>query len=395
MDRTLFAGGQVFDGVSMRSGLGVLVEDRRIGAVELTDAFEGFAGTRIETAGHTLLPGLIDAHVHLAFDASDAPDGMLDEAQSDALVAAVAERAAASLRVGFVALRDCGGPGTAEFVFRDRVRRGEMAGPLVQACGRMIRKAINGFGDGVAYEAGDRDVPDAVAAVADTGADFINIMTTIDATVCAREDRPAYANSAVEAGVAAAAQRGLRTISNAQCAADVRTVAAAGVASVEQGSLLDEAAIAAMLENDVVLVPIFLARHNMDEARVARGGSVQAIEAAAKLAEHTRDAVRRFSAAGGTVALGTDCGAPGSFHGANCDELSLMVAAGLTPTDVLRAATRNGATLMGLDDVGRIDVGARASLLLVEGDPSRDIAAVANLENHRGVWHDGDRVAGT
>ena len=270
-----------------------------------------------------------------------------------------------------------------------------MAGPIVQACGRMIRKAINGFGDGVAYEAGDHEVAGAVAAVADTGADFINIMTTIDATACGREDRPAYADTAVAAGVAAAARRDLRTISNAQCAADVRIVAEAGVASVEQGSLLDEAAIAAMLDNDVVLVPIFLARHNMDEARVARGGSAQAIEAAAALAEHTRDAARRFSAAGGAVALGTDCGAPGSFHGANGDELSLMVAAGLSPTEVLRAATQNGAALMGLDDLGRIGVGARASLLLVEGDPSRDIAAVADLENHRGVWHDGDRVAGT
>ena len=117
--------------------------------------------------------------------------------------------------------------------------------------------------------------------------------------------------------------------------------------------------------------------------------------AAAALAEHTRDAARRFSAAGGTIALGTDCGAPGSFHGANGDELSLMVSAGLAPTEVLRAATLNGAALMGLDDLGRIGVGARASLLLVKGDPSRDIAAVADVENHRGVWHQGDRVAGT
>jgi len=391
----LFIGGRVFDGTAMGEGIGVLVAQGRIAAVSPADTFVGFAGTRIDTTGKTLLPGLVDAHVHLAFDASDTPDGSLFDGNGAALVAAVAERAEASLRAGFVALRDCGGPGTAEFVYRDAVNQGTRVGPVVQACGRMVRKAVNGFGDGVAYEADDGDVAAAVAAVAASGADFINIMTTIDATACGKPDRPAYSESAVQAGVAAAAQQGLRTITNAQCADDVRTTAHAGVASIEQGSLLDDAGLAAMLAHNVVLVPIFLARHNMDAARVARGGAPEAIDAAAALAEHTRGAARRFAAAGGVVALGTDCGAPGSRHGSNGAELALMVAAGLTPQEVLVAATRNGAALMGLSDLGRVGVGAWASLMLVEGDPSRDIAMLADPANHHGVWHDGVRVAGT
>ena len=108
---------------------------------------------------------------------------------------------------------------------------------------------------------------------------------------------------------------GLRTISNAQCGGDVAAVAAAGVASVEQGSCMDDAGIEAMIENDVVLVPILLARHNIDTARIARAGSPAAIDAAAQLAERTREAACRFVAAGGRLALGTDCGAPGSVHG--------------------------------------------------------------------------------
>ena len=219
-DDVLFIGGRVFDGTAMGEGIGVLVAQGRIAAVSPADTFVGFAGTCIDTTGKTLLPGLVDAHVHLAFDASDTPDDSLFDGNGAALAAAVAERAEASLRVGFVALRDCGGPGTAEFVYRDAVNQGPRVGPVVQACGRMIRKATNGFGDGVAYEADDGDVAAAVAAVAASSADFINIMTTIDATACGRPDRPAYSEGAVQAGVAAAASYDYQRAMCRRCADD-------------------------------------------------------------------------------------------------------------------------------------------------------------------------------
>lgn len=393
MTHTLFSGGNVFDGREMRSGLGVLMAGRNITAVSTAESFAGFDGLTIDTTGMTLMPGMIDAHVHLAFDASETPDGKLSDDDSAGLEAAVASRALVSLQAGFVALRDCGGPGTTEFTIRDAIRRGDQAGPVIQACGQMIRKALNGFGDKVAYAAtSDSDVPDAVRAVAATGADFINIMTTIDATACGQPDRPAYSADAVQRGVDAARALGLRTISNAQCAEDVVAAAAAGVASVEQGSRLNAAGIDAMIANDVVLVPILLARQNIDDARIARGGSPAAIDAAAELAAQTREAARRFVWAGGKLALGTDCGAPGSAHGTNGAELLLLAEAGLAPLDILRAATLNGADLMGLHDPGRIEQGARASLLLVAGDPTRNIRAVAETTHHHGVWHDGKRL---
>lgn len=391
---TLFAGGNVFDGRDMRPGLGVLVENDRIAAVATVESFNGFAGETVDTTGMTLLPGLIDAHVHLAFDASGTPDGRLTEGGPDDLETVVRERAMATLRSGFVALRDCGGPGTAEFAVRDAIGKGDQPGPVVLASGRMIRKALDGFGDKVAYEASsDEDVSAAVRAVAATGADFINIMTTIDATACGKPDRPAYSASTVREGVETASALGLRTISNAQCGDDIVAVAAAGVASVEQGSCMDDAGIEAMIENDVVLVPILLARHNIDAARIARGGSPAAIDAAAQLAERTREAARRFVGAGGRLALGTDCGAPGSMHGTNGAELVLLAEAGIAPLDILRAATVNGADLMGLDDLGRIEKGGRASFVLVAGDPTHDVAAVADPALHRGVWHDGMQVS--
>jgi len=386
----LFRGGSVFDGATIRTGVGVLVEGDAIAAVAPVATFDGYAGPVHDTAGMTLMPGLIDAHVHLAFDASDAPDGLLGHDDTDSgLDEAVAARASAALQSGFVALRDCGGPGTTEFRVRDALAGGRIDGPVVQACGRMIRKALDGFGDRVAFGADDSEIADAVRTVAASGADFINIMTTINAVHCGDAARPQYTDDAVARGVDAAGALGLKAISNAQCAEDVAAVARAGVASVEQGSLMDDAALEAMLAHDVVLVPILLARHNMDRARIERGGDADAIDAAAALAEQTRETARRYVAAGGRIAVGTDCGAPGSAHGANGDELALLRDAGLSSLDVARAATAHGADLMGLEGYGRIAEGAAASLIVVAGEGDAALEWLGERAALRGVWHCG------
>ena len=99
----------------------------------------------------------------------------------------------------------------------------------------------------------------------------------------------------------------------------------------------------------------------------------------------SRAAARLFHRAGGTIAIGTDCGAPGTRHGDNARELALLVDAGLSPLDALRAATAHGATLLGLDDEGRVIEGAHADFLIVDGDPTIDIAVVADVARHRMV----------
>ena len=381
----LFAGGLVFDGLAAPvPGHGVLVADGRIRAVAPLATFDGFAGPRVDTTGGTLMPGLIDCHTHLSFAPDDHPDVPLRAADPDDLAARVRERALATLAGGITAIRDCGGLGAPEYRVRDGFAvTGD--GPLIQACGPMIRKATDGFGDTVAHVAADgAAMAAAVREIAEGGADFINIMATMDG----RDTGPGrvrYHDAEIATGIAAARAADRPVASNAQCAEDIAAVARAGAASVEQGSGLDDEAIAAMLANDVVLVPILWARHNMFAAMVAAGAPAQARDAAEALAERTRRSARDYARAGGRIAMGTDCGAPGSAHGGNAGELALLVQAGLTPLQALRAATAHGAALMRLADRGRIAPGAAADLLLVDGDPGADIARAAERRHHRMV----------
>ena len=118
------------------------------------------------------------------------------------------------------------------------------------------------------------------------------------------------------------------------------------------------------------------------------------VEKAARCAEAHEQSVRMFRDAGGRIALGTDAGTPFNLHGENAAELRYMVEVGLTNLEALRAGTSNAADLMGLDDRGRIVEGAAADLLLVDGDPSRDISAAADRGRHRRVVKSGAVVTG-
>ena len=102
--------------------------------------------------------------------------------------------------------------------------------------------------------------------------------------------------------------------------------------------------------------------------------------------------MRAFYDAGGLIAMGTDAGTPFNHHGDNAQELGLMVDVGINPRDALTMATGNGAALMRLADRGRIASDMRADLLLVDGNPTQDIANVADRANHRLVMRDGATV---
>ena len=143
-----------------------------------------------------------------------------------------------------------------------------------------------------------------------------------------------------------------------------------------------------MVGRGTFLVPTLAALRNiLDHA--AEGIPDYIVEKAHRCAEAHVRSVRMFHEAGGRIALGTDAGTPFNLHGHNSDELRFMVEVGLSNLDALRAATTTAADLMRLDDRGRIAEGAAADLLVVDGDPSRDIAAAADRGRHRRVVKNG------
>ena len=389
---TLYLGGRVFDGERPPvAGHGVLVQGGHIARVAPAPAFAGFAGKVVDTAGGTLLPGLVDCHVHVSFGAEPDPDGALAALDQPTLVAQVRARVKATLAGGVTAIRDCGGDMAAMLTVRDEMKAAIGAGPTIQACGPIICRHAGDAGRVGRVAEGTAGMAVTVDDLVAAGCDFINIMATGARpsgpdTSRWSADAHDYSEAELTAAIAAAKAAGRRIASNAQTARDILVVAREGADSVEQGSQLSDAALAEMLAHDVVLVPSLLARHNMQAARRRAGRTDERHDA---LAAETWQSLRRFYDAGGRIAMGTDCGAPGSRHGDNAQELALLVAAGMAPLAALRAGTRAGADLMGLAEAGRIADGAAADFLIVAGNPADDIAMVADRANHRLVVKDG------
>ena len=390
--QTLYRGGLVFDGeTAPQGGLGILVDGTLVTHVAPDAQYGGYDGKVVDTSGGTLCPGLIDCHVHLCFGAEPNPGAPLGELSDSAIVMNVLTRAQASLASGMTGLRDCGGKNFLELAVRDACNSHHVLGPTLRTTGPIICRVAQND-DHVGHMAKG---PDAVAAAVRTvvaaGADTVNIMATGAVPSQATDLGDAnYSAAEIAAGLAECRRLAVPCASNAQTPEDIINVAVNGVASVELGTVITEDAAAAMIAGGICLVPTFLARQCAWEARRAAGQDISALTA---FIARSQESLRLFYRAGGKIAIGTDCGAPHTPHGGNPRELALMVDAGMKPLDVMRSATRQGAQLAGLTGEGQIRPGAFADFLIVDGDPTQDIAMAADPANHRLVVKRGAPIA--
>jgi imidazolonepropionase-like amidohydrolase len=386
---TLYSGGLVFDGERALPGQGVLVKDGRIAEIGPLDSFAGFAGRRVDTAGGTLLPGLIDCHVHLCSGAEADPGSAQDKLRPGDIVMRALERAQVSLAGGIIALRDCGGRDYLELSVRDAVNQGRAIGPTIRAVGRMICMT-GGHGNRIARVAdGVDDVVRAVREQIHAGADWIKIMATGGVmTPGVNPEDAHYSAAEMAAGVAEGKRFNRKTASHAQGAEGILNAVRGGVTSIEHGIFMNEACVAEMLAMDVYLVPTLAAVKHILEHK-AQGIASYVVEKAERAYDRHRQAVTMYYKAGGKIAMGTDAGTPFNRHGENARELAYMVEVGMAPVDSIKAATQTAATMLDLTDRGRVAKGLRADLLIVNGDPTRDIAMVADKANHRAVIKDG------
>lgn len=386
---SLYSGGLVFDGERSLSGQAVLVKDGRITAFGPADQFLGFAGTRVDTTGATLLPGLIDCHVHLCSGAEADPGGAQDKLRPGEIVMRALQRAQESLAGGVVALRDCGGKDYLEFAVRDAIDQGRVAGPTIRAVGRMICMT-GGHGNRVGRIAdGVDDVVKAVREQVHAGADWIKIMATGGVmTPGVNPEDAHYTAAEMAAGIAEGKRFNRKSASHAQGAEGILNAVRGGIASIEHGIFMTDECVAEMLARDVYLVPTLAAVMNILRHK-DQGIAAYVVEKCERVYERHREAVTMFHKAGGKIAMGTDAGTPFNKHGENARELAYMVEVGLSPVESLKASTAVAADLLDLADRGRIAKGQRADLLIVDGDPTRDIARVADKANHRAVIRDG------
>jgi len=370
----------------------VLIEDGKVTAVAPAAEFEGFSGSAYDATGCTVLPGLIDCHVHLVFGGEPNPRPVLHELSAGGITLKALHNAQVSLRGGITAVRDCGGKDYLEFAVRDAIQRGTYPGPSVRAVGRMICMT-GGHGHHIARVAdGVEEVVKAVREQIHAGCDQIKIMATGGVMTPGVDPEDAhYSAEEMAAGIAEGKRFHRKSASHAQGAQGILNAVRGGVASIEHGIFMTDECIAEMLKRNTMLVPT-LAALNHILANAERGIPAYVVEKASRVAERHRDSIRRFHRAGGRLAMGTDAGTPYNLHGQNALELEYMVEVGIPARDAILAATLNAADLLDLPQQGRIQAGGEADLLVVQGNPLQDITRVSRPVHHKAVFKKGRQV---
>lgn len=383
---TLYAGGRIFDGERRIEGHAVLEEGGKVRRLAPVGEFAGFAGARIDTSGGTLLPGLIDCHVHSLSGAEGNPGLVQDRLTPAQLVLRGLEFMTATLQGGVTAVRDCGGKDYIEFALRDGINAGRFLGPTMRCAGRMICMT-GGHGNRTGRIAdGVDDVVKAVREQIHAGSDLVKLMATggVMTPGVSPEDAH-YSLEELTAGVREGHRFGRHCASHAQGSAGILNAVRAGIDSIEHGIFMTEQCVEEMKARGVWLVPTLAAVKNILKGADGGDRSIPdyVVEKARRVFDRHIESTRMFYAAGGRIAMGTDAGTPYNRHGENAMELEYMAEIGVAPRDALFFATASAADLVRLADEGRVREGAAADFLVVDGDPTADVRMASRRENHR------------
>ncbi len=337
----------------------------------------------------TILPGLVDSHVHLTFSAGPVPFEQL-EADSDAdLLLRGAANARAALQAGVTTLRDLGSRGRVMLALRDAVTAGIAPGPRILASGRPITcpQGHCHFLGGVAQ--GVRDVARLAQELIDEGVDVIKVMATGGNMTKGSDPLSAqFTAEELRAAVEVANAAGRRVTVHARGVVGMRMAVQAGVHCIEHARMevapgqwgFDEGLAREMADRGVTAAPTMAASYRAFQCRAA-GGRVGLREGAVPVSVRQMNA-RRLRESGVRVVVGTDAGAAlARFDEAAHVEMELLTGAGWTPLEALEAGTLGAAIAIGREKlIGSIEPGKLADLLVVRGDPTRNISDVRQVE---------------
>jgi imidazolonepropionase-like amidohydrolase len=333
----------------------------------------------IDATGLTVVPGLINSHVHLANDgAADLAAQIRDDSIPIASMRA-ARNARFTLESGITTVRDCGAANGVIVELAKAIESGLVVGPRVRAAGRVITMT-GGHGHFMGREADGVDgVRHAVRQEIKDGAHFIKAMATGGVlTPGVSPTQTALLAEELKAIVQEAHNAGKRVATHAIGRQGIENALRAGVDSIEHGFYLDDELFELALAQGTFLVPTLLAVDGIVTEGPEGGSPAWMIDKAMLEAARSQSMFKAAVDAGMKIAAGTDAGTPFNRHDDLVRELALMVKIGISPMQALVSATRNGAENSAiLDQTGTLEIGKFADLLIVGGDPLADISSLS------------------
>lgn len=408
MTKTMIKNGLLIDGNGgepMEQGA-VVIDGNRIVFVGDAADFDGTVDETIDVDGATIAPGFIDTHVHLMMEYSSVQNRL--ETPFSYMFYQAINFMRNTLNAGITSVRDALGT---DLGVKKAVEEGIVEGPRMQLSINALT-ITGGHGDGYTtsgqtvelLQANYPGMPDGKADGVEevrkktremlrAGAEVIKVHAT--GGVLSATDHPEFTQFSLEELQViveeAAFRKGVKVMAHAQGAEGIKQAVKAGIHSIEHGIFLDDEAIEMMKEHGTYLVPTLLAPVAVLELAKETGMPDSAVQKARDAIEAHKKSFTKAYKAGVKIAMGTDAGV--MPHGTNLRELALMTEGGMTPMEAIVATTKTAAECLGWEnELGTLEKGKLADLVVIKGNPLDDIASLSNAETIQLVIKDGKIV---
>ncbi|HEU5147930.1 MAG TPA: amidohydrolase family protein [Chryseosolibacter sp.] len=393
--RTLIHCGQLIDGKnqSVQNRMTVVIEGPNIVAVERGFTIANTGDELIDLSNKTVLPGLIDLHVHIESETNKdqaLQRFTLSEADIAFRSALYARR---TLMAGFTTVRDLGGSGV-NIAMRNAINQGLAIGPRIFTAGKSIASTgghadpTNGYRKDLMGDPGPKEgvinsaeeARQAVRHRYKDGADLIKVTATGGVLSIAKDGSgPQFTDEELQAIIATARDYGMHVAAHAHGAEGMKRAVLAGVTTIEHGTKMTEEVMDLMKQKGTFYVPTIIAgKFVAEQAKVPGYYHPAVVPKALEIGPMIHETFRKAYRRGVKIAFGTDAGV--FPHGENAKEFGYMVEAGMPAMEAILSATQVNAGILGMSDkIGTLEAGKLADVIAIDGNPVEDIHALENV----------------